>query len=68
MTTDMWESVYRRAQRRAPDQEDPTVTVAEGRVHGRAYRIIYATLDDGCIVPMTIFPITGFPIERRGLH
>lgn len=68
MTTDLWEAVYNKALRRAPDKDDPTVIVAEGRVQGRAYRIIYADLDDGGIVPLTIYPITGFPIERRALR
>lgn len=68
MTSDLWEEVYHRALRQAPDKDDPSVTVAEGRARGKLYRIIYVVLDDGCVVPMSILPITGFPIERRALR
>jgi hypothetical protein len=64
----LWEQVYHRATNRGPDKDDATVTLAEGRVHGRLYRILYAILDDGSVIPLTILPITGFPIERRGLR
>jgi hypothetical protein len=67
MTSTLWEEVYHHTTRRAPDKDDPTVTVAEGRVQGRAYRIIYA-VDGDVVVPLTVLPITGFPIERRGLR
>ncbi len=68
LTSALWEKVYGQATRRAPDKDDPAVTVAEGRVDGQLYRILYVILDDGSIVPVTILPITGFPIERRGLR
>lgn len=41
--------------------------VAEGRVRGRRFRIIYTIVDGGVILPLTVFPITGFPIKRRGV-
>ena len=68
MTPELWEEVYRRASRRGADKDDPTILIAEGRVSGGWYRIVYAVLDDGSIIPVTILPITGFPIERRGLR
>lgn len=67
MTPDLWEEVYHRALRRAPDKDDQAVMVAEGRARGRAYRIVYA-IEGDVVVPLTILPITGFPIERRGLR
>jgi len=42
--------------------------LAEGRVRGQLFRILYTILEDCSVVPMTILPITGFPIERRGLR
>ena len=68
MTSTLWEEVFHRATRHAPDKDDVTVTVAEGRVRGRWYRLLYAVLEDGAIVPLTVLPMTGFPIERRGLR
>lgn len=68
MTTLLWEEVYHHALQRAPDKDDPTVMVAEGRANGHRYRIIYAIDGSGDIVPLSILPITGFPIERRGLR
>jgi hypothetical protein len=34
--------------------------------HGQLFRIVYA-VDGDTITPLTIIPITGFPITRRGL-
>jgi hypothetical protein len=42
--------------------------LAEGRVRGQLFRILYTILEDGSVIPLTILPITGFPIERRGLR
>ena len=67
LTTDLWEAVFLRATRRIPDKDDAEVTTAEGRVEGRLYRIVYAC-DDEVVLPLTILPITGFPIRRRGLR
>lgn len=67
MTTDLWEEVFHRATRRIPDKDDATVMAAEGRVRGQAYRIVYA-IEDDVVVPLTILPISGFHIERRGLR
>lgn len=67
MTTDLWEAVFHRAMRRIPDKDDPTLVAAEGRVRGQVYRIVYA-IEDEVVVPLTILPITGYPIERRGLR
>jgi hypothetical protein len=67
LTTDLWEAVFHRATRRIPDKDDAEVTAAEGRVGGRLYRIVYAC-DDEVVLPLTILPITGFPIRRRGLR
>jgi hypothetical protein len=68
MTADLWEAVFAQATRHGPDKDDATVTLAEGRVRGQLYRILYTVLEDGTIMPLTILPITGFPIERRGLR
>ena len=43
------------------------IMVAEGRVRGRLYRIVYA-IEDETVIPIAILPITGFPIARRGLR
>ncbi len=64
MTPDLWEQVFHHVTHRIPDKEDPT---AEGRVRRRLYRIVYA-IENDVVVPITILPITGFPIERRGLR
>ncbi|GDY14264.1 hypothetical protein LBMAG53_31420 [Planctomycetota bacterium] len=68
MTTDLWETVYHRAARTARDKDDETITIAEGRHSRQWYRIIYTEQSDGTVVPLSIFPITGFPIERRALR
>lgn len=68
MTPALWEEVFRRKTQHGPDKDDQTVTIAEGRVRGQRYRILYAVLDDGAIMPLTVLPITGYPIERRGLR
>ncbi len=68
MTQALWEEVFHAATRHGPDKDDATVTVAEGRVSGQWYRILYVILDDGSVIPLTILPITGFTIERRGLR
>ncbi|MBN8524371.1 MAG: hypothetical protein J0M02_03425 [Planctomycetes bacterium] len=67
MSKALWEEVYHRAVRRMSDKDDASVMVAEGRARGRAYRIIYA-IDEDHVIPLSILPITGFPIERRGLR
>jgi hypothetical protein len=68
MSTAQWEDVYHRASHAAPDKDDETITVAEGRLGRQWYRIIYAEQGDGTVVPLFIIPITGFPIERRALR
>ena len=67
MTSDLWEQVYYHATHRISDKDDPTLMTAEGRVRKCLYRIVYAIYHD-VVVPITILPITGFPIERRGLR
>jgi len=67
MTAALWEEVYHRATRRMPDKDDASVMMAEGRTRRGSYRIVYA-IEDDVVVPLTILPITGFPIERRGLR
>jgi hypothetical protein len=68
MTPGLWEHVFNHATRRGPDKDDTTVTLAEGKTHGQLYRLFYSVLEDGTVLPLTILPITGFPIERRGLR
>jgi hypothetical protein len=68
MTPDLWEEVYHRATCQGPDKDDTTVMLAEGRARGQLYRLLYTILDDGSVIPLAILPITGFPIERRGLR
>ncbi len=65
LTTELWERVYFAATRRQPDKDDATIEVAEGRVARRLYRIVYEVLGDLRVKPIEIFPITGFPINRR---
>jgi len=67
MTPALWEQVFHQATRRIPDKDDPTLMTAEGRVRRHLYRIVYA-IENDVVVPITILPITGFPIERRGLR
>ena len=67
LTPALWESVYHHASLRLPDKEDPSIVAAEGRARGQLFRIVYA-VDGDVITPLTIVPITGFPITRRGLR
>ena len=67
MSTDLWEEVYFNSTIMDEDKEDPTAFVAEGRVRGKLYRIIYGR-DDEVVFPIAIIPIAGFPINRRGLR
>jgi len=67
MTPGMWEAVFHVASTRAPDKDDPTLIVAEGRSQRRLFRIVYS-VDGDTIIPLTILPITGFPIAHRGLR
>ena len=70
MTPNLWEKVYHQATRWADDKDDPSVTVAEGRVGNRIYRIVYLVVDneeDEGEPTESIYPITGFPIGRHGL-
>jgi hypothetical protein len=67
MTTDLWEEVYFKSTILDEDKDDPTAFIAEGRVSGKLYRIIYG-LDGDIVMPVAIIPITGFPINRHGLR
>jgi hypothetical protein len=67
MTTGLWEAVFHHARNQAPDKDDASVIVAEGRSNGRLFRIAYS-VDGDTVIPLTIIPITGFPITRRGLR
>jgi hypothetical protein len=67
MTPELWEEVYHQAVLRMTDKDDASIMVAEGRASGGRYRIVYA-IEGDVVVPLTILPITGFPIERRGLR
>jgi len=68
MTPALWENVFKLATRRGPDKDDATVILAEGRARRQLYRLFYSVLEDGTVLPLTILPITGFPIKRRGLR
>lgn len=67
MTPSLWEEVFHRASRCVTDKDDGAVMAAEGRVRGSVYRIIYA-VDDDVVTPLSILPITGYSIRRRGLR
>jgi hypothetical protein len=67
LTTDLWEAVFHRAVVHEPDKDDAEAMVAEGRIRGRLYRIVYG-IDGELVMPITIIPITGFPITRRALR
>jgi len=67
LTPELWEQVYFAATRRQTDKDDAAIEVAEGRVARHLYRIVYEVLGDLRIRPIEIFPITGFPINRREL-
>ena len=47
-----------------PDKDDAEAMVAEGRIRGQLYRIVYG-IDRELDMPITIIPITGFPFTRR---
>jgi hypothetical protein len=66
LTTAMWEALYHSRQAEWVDKDDATISVAEARLSGRLYRIVYE--EDGGIVPIAVIPITGFPITRRALR
>lgn len=67
MTPELWEMVFHHAHLRRPDKDDPSLFTAEGRARGKLFRIVYG-VDDDTIIPLSIIPITGFPIARRGLR
>ena len=67
LTPELWEQVYFAATRRQTDKDDAAIEVAEGRVARQLYRIVYEVLGDLRIRPIEIFPIAGFPINRREL-
>lgn len=66
LTTGMWETLYQQRQLEWTDKEDATISVAEARLSGRLYRIVYEV--DDVITPIAVIPITGFPITRRALR
>jgi hypothetical protein len=66
LSTAMWEALYLNRQIEWVDKDDATITVAEARLAGWLYRIVYEE-DDG-ITPIAVIPITGFPITRRALR
>ena len=68
MTAELWEEVFSKATHHAPDKDDPDVTVAEGRVKKVLYRLFYIVIDAETVLPVSIYPITGFPIKRRSLR
>jgi hypothetical protein len=61
------ETVFHHAHLRRHDKDDPNLFTAEGRARGRLFRIVYG-VDDDTIIPLSIIPITGFPIARRELR
>jgi hypothetical protein len=67
LTPDLWEAVFRHAEVCLPDKDDPSIFAAEGKVRGQRFRIVYG-IDGETVIPLTIIPITGFPIARRGLR
>lgn len=67
LTPTLWETVYHQAGLRMPDKDDPSIFAAEGRARGQLFRIVYS-VDGDTITPLTVVPITGFPITRRGLR
>jgi hypothetical protein len=68
LTPKLWEQVFFAATRRQADADDATIEVAEGRVVGCLYRIVYEVLGSLRVRPIEIFPITGFPVRRRDLE
>jgi hypothetical protein len=67
MTPELWEVVFHHAHLRRPDKDDPSIFTAEGRAGRQLFRIVYG-VDEDTIIPLSIIPITGFPIARRGLR
>ena len=63
-----WETLFFSAPDHDRDKEHSELWVAEGRLRGRRYRIVYKLLEGTVIFPVLVFPITGFPITRRGLR
>jgi len=64
LTPEVWEYVYEHAPSPYEDKDDTTVNFAEGRMQGQLYRIYYYITDDS-VIPITILPISGFPVKRR---
>ena len=67
MTTELWERVFHQASKRRADKDDATIEVAEGRIDRRLYRIVYELLSGRAVRPIEIYPISGYPINRRAL-
>jgi hypothetical protein len=63
-----WEALFHSAPDHDHDKEHSELWVAEGRLRGQLYRIVYNIFDGTVIYPILIFPITGFRILRRGLR
>ncbi len=68
LTSDDYERLFRTASDHDRDRDHPDRWVAEGRLRGKRYRLIYAILEGTVVYPIVVFPITGFPISRRGLR
>jgi hypothetical protein len=67
MTTDLWDAAYFKSMIKVADKDDPDALVAEGGIRGQLYRMVYG-LDGGIVMPITINPITGFPLNRSGMQ
>jgi hypothetical protein len=70
LSTGEWESIFHSApdHDQDRDRERPESWVAEGRFRVRYYRISCALLEGTVVFPVLVYPITGFPISRRGLR
>jgi hypothetical protein len=65
LTKHRWEQIYEHAVEAIEDKDDPTVYVAAAKLSGQLYRVVYSVEDGDVIVPITVVPITGFPVARR---
>lgn len=68
LAPDDWEALFLSAPDHDHDKEHAELWVAEGRLRGCRFRIVYMLLEGSVIYPVLVFPITGFPITRRGLR
>lgn len=62
--TEFWEMIYERATQPFIDDDYPDRWAADAVYQKQRYRVIY-TIENNCVTPIEIEPITIFPIVRK---